>query len=288
MTSQTPVWFITGASSGFGRSIAIEALRRGHHVIATARHSSSLAALAEDGAYTLDLDVTAPEDVIEAKVKQAHDVHGRLTYIVNAAGYVLEGACEEASAKEVFDQFNTNVLGAIKVTRAAIPHLRARRAGAIALFGSLASWNGSPATGLYNASKWAVSGFSESMSAELAPLGVAVTCVEPGMFRTEFLNAGRRVGTERRLRDVYAAGAEEYRAILDRSDNKQLGDVEKGASVTVDVLTRTGVAQGREIPLRLVLGSDCVGVIKDKCENTLKLLKEWEDIAVSTDHDDMK
>ncbi|KAK7431183.1 hypothetical protein QQZ08_002223 [Neonectria magnoliae] len=288
MTSQTPVWFITGASSGFGRGIAIEALRRGHHVVATARRSCTLAALAEDGAYALDLDVTAPEDVIEAKVKEAHDIHGRLTYIVNAAGYVLEGACEEASEKEVFDQFNTNVLGAIKVTRAAIPYLRAQHAGAIANFGSLSSWNGTPATGFYNASKWAVSGFSESMSAELAPLGITATCVEPGMFRTEFLNAGRRVSTRRRLRDVYAVGADEYRALLDSSDNKQLGDVEKGARITVDVLTRTGVAEGREIPVRLVLGSDCVGVIRDKCESTLKLLKDWEDIAVSTDHDDMK
>ena len=97
MTSPTPVWFITGASSGFGQSIALEALRRNHHVIATSRRSSSLTALATAGAQVLDLDVTASEDIIEAKVKQAHDIYGRLTYIVNAAGYVLEGACEEAS-----------------------------------------------------------------------------------------------------------------------------------------------------------------------------------------------
>ncbi|KAH7156545.1 hypothetical protein EDB81DRAFT_867582 [Dactylonectria macrodidyma] len=289
MASQTPVWFITGASSGFGQSIASEALCRGHHVVATVRRSSSLTALAEAGAEVLSLDVTAPESVIEATLKQAHDFKGRLDYIVNAAGYVLEGACEEASEKEVFDQFNTNVLGSIKVTRAAILYLRAQRSGVIANFGSLASWNGLPATGFYNASKWAISGFTESIAAELAPFGITATCIEPGMFRTGFLNAGRRVSTELRLRDVYGStGAEETRAVLDKNDNKQLGDVEKGARVTVDVLTGTGVGKGREIPLRLVLGSDCLTVIRGKCESTLELLKEWEDIAISTDHDDVK
>ncbi|KAL6413351.1 hypothetical protein AUP68_02860 [Ilyonectria robusta] len=287
MASPIPVWFITGGSSGFGQSIAMEALCRGHHVVATARRSSSLTALAEAGAQILDLDVTAAEDVIEVKMKQAHDFYGRLDYIINAAGYVLEGACEEASEKEVLDQFNTNVLGAIKVTRAAIPHLRAQRSGVIAHFGSLASWNGNPGTGFYNSTKWAISGFSESMSAELAPLGIATTCIEPGMFRTGFLNAGRRVGTERRLGDVYGK-VEEVRAFLDEKNNSQLGDVEKGARVTVDVLTGTGVGEGRKIPVRLVLGSDSFNVIRGKCESTLKLLKEWEDIIVSTDHDDMK
>lgn len=97
MTSPTPVWFITGAGSGFGHGIALEALSRGHHVVATSRRSSSLNSLASAGATILDLDVTAPEDVVEAKVQQAVDVYGRLTYVVNAAGYVLEGASEEAS-----------------------------------------------------------------------------------------------------------------------------------------------------------------------------------------------
>ncbi|KAI5467589.1 hypothetical protein BGZ63DRAFT_31312 [Mariannaea sp. PMI_226] len=282
----TPVWFITGASSGFGRSITLEALRRKHHVIATSRHSSALADLAVAGAQTLDLDVTASEDTIAAKIHQGHQIYGCLTYIVNAAGYVLEGACEEASATEVFDQFNTNVLGTIKVVRAVIPYLRAQQAGVIANFGSLASWNGLPATGFYNASKWAVSGFTESIAAELAHLGIKVTCVEPGMFRTGFLNPGRRVSTALRMRDVYSKSAEETRASLDRANNEQIGDVAKGAKVTVDVLTETGVAEGREIPLRIVLGSDSVRVIKGKCESTLALLKEWEDIAISTDHDD--
>lgn len=138
----------------------------------------------------------------------------------------------------------------------------------------------------YNASKWAVSGFTEALAAELAPFAVAVTAIEPGMFRTAFLNAGKRNGTARRLAEVYAGtGAEEYRKVLDGENDRQLGDVEKGARVVVDVLTRTGVAEGREIPVRVVLGSDCLKVVRDKCEGTLKLLNEWEDVATSTDHD---
>ena len=97
MASQTPVWFITGAGTGFGQTIALEALSRGHKVIATARRASSLESLKAAGADTLELDVTAPEAVIDARIKEAHGIYGRLTYVVNAAGYVLEGTCEEAS-----------------------------------------------------------------------------------------------------------------------------------------------------------------------------------------------
>ncbi|CAM1504677.1 Fc.00g022680.m01.CDS01 [Cosmosporella sp. VM-42] len=287
MSSQTPVWFITGTSSGFGQSIAFEALKRSHKVIATARRVSALDSLKAAGADILEFDVTAPEATIDAKVKEAHDIYGKLTYVVNAAGYVLEGTCEEASEKEVFDQFNTNVFGTIKVTHAVIPYLRAQPTSAIANFGSLASWVGGPAVAFYNASKWAVSGFSEAMTAELAAFNIAVTCVEPGYFRTAFLNAGNRNKTAKRLGELYAGkgGAEEYRAVLDQQDNKQLGDVKKGAKVVVDVLTKTGVAEGREIPIRLALGTDCLEVIRGKCEGTVKLLKEWEDISASTDHD---
>lgn len=138
----------------------------------------------------------------------------------------------------------------------------------------------------YNASKWAVSGFTEAMAAELAPFNISVISIEPGFFRTAFLNAGKRTSTAKRLADVYAGtGAEEYRAVLDGQNEKQLGDVKKGARVVVDVVTGTGVAEGRSVPVRVALGTDCLAVIRDKCEGTLKLLKEWEDVSASTDHD---
>ncbi|RMJ11499.1 hypothetical protein CDV36_008849 [Fusarium kuroshium] len=289
MASSFPVWLVTGAGTGFGKAIALSALKRGHHVVATARRPSVLSDLVDAGAHAMVLDVTVPEDDIAAKVKEAHNIYGRLDYLVNSAAYVLEGTCEEASEKEVFDEFNTNVFGTIKLCRAVIPYFRAQSHGGIANFGSLGSWVGSPATGFYNATKWAVSGFTEALSVELKPFGIVVTSIEPGQFRTAFLNADKRKKSARRMEDVYAnTGAEEYRALLDAADNNQPGDVNRGAEIVVDVLTRTGVAEGKEVPVRLVLGKDCLNVVRDKCESTLKLISEWEEVAVSTDRIDAK
>ncbi|KAF5005728.1 hypothetical protein FDECE_7849 [Fusarium decemcellulare] len=289
MTSSSPVWLITGAGTGFGNAITLSALRRGHRVVATARRLLALSDLAKAGAHALVLDVTALEDDIASKVKEAHGVYGRLDYLVNAAGYVLESACEEASEKEVFDQFNTNVFGTIKLCRAVIPYFRAQSHGVIANFGSLASWNGSPATSFYNSSKWAVSGFTEALAAEVKGFGIDVTCIEPGMFRTAFLNTGKRTSSAIKMKDVYGnTGAAEYRAALDGANNAQRGDVVKGAEVVVDVVTKTGVAKGKEFPVRVALGPDTLSVVRSKCESTLALMKEWEAVAASTDHDDFK
>ncbi|KAM0441192.1 hypothetical protein ACHAPT_000498 [Fusarium lateritium] len=287
MTSAPPVWLITGAGTGFGNAIALSALKRGHHVVATARRSSVLSDLVGAGAHTMILDVTVPEEDIAAKVKEAHDVYGRLDYLVNTAAYST--AANDSSEKEVFDEFNTNVFGTVKLCRAVIPYFRAQSHGGIANFGSLGSWVGSPATGFYNATKWAVSGFTEALAAEVKSFGIDVTCVEPGQFRTAFLNTGKRTSSARRMKDVYAnTDAEEYRALLNAADNKQLGDVNSGAEIVVDVLTKTGVAKGKEFPVRLVLGRDCLDVVRNKCESTLKLMAEWEEVAVSTDHFDVK
>ncbi|KAL2675503.1 hypothetical protein Neosp_011689 [[Neocosmospora] mangrovei] len=289
MSSPSPVWLITGAGTGFGKAIALSALKRGHRVVATARRLSVLSDLVDAGAHAMVLDVTIPEDDIAAKVKEAHDVYGRLDYLVNSAAYVLESTCEEASEKEVFDEFNTNVFGTIKLCRAVTPYFRAQSHGGIANFGSLGSWVGSPATSFYNATKWAVSGFTEALTAELKPFGIVVTSVEPGQFRTAFLNADKRKKSALRMEDVYAnTGAEEYRVLLDAADNNQPGDVDRGAEIVVDVLTMTGVAEGKEVPVRLVLGKDCLNVVRSKCESTLQLMNEWEGVAVSTDRIDLK
>ncbi|KAI8691571.1 hypothetical protein NCS56_00150000 [Fusarium sp. Ph1] len=253
MASTSSVWLITGAGIGFGKAIALSTLKRGHRVVAAARRLSVLSDL------------------------------------VNSAAYVLESTCEEASEKEVFDEFKTNVFGTIKLCRAVIPYFRAQSHGGIANFGSLGSRVGSPATSFYNVTKWAVSGFTEALAAELRPFGIVVTSIEPGQFRTAFLNADKRKKSARRMEDVYAnTGAEEYRALLDATDNNQLGYVNRGAEIVVDVLTTSGVAEGKEVPVRLVLGKDCVNVVRGKCESTLQLMNEWEGVAVSTDCIDLK
>ncbi|KAL8400095.1 hypothetical protein RB594_000484 [Gaeumannomyces avenae] len=310
-SSSTPVWFITGASSGFGEAVAKEALARGHRVVASARSATSLAGLAAAGAAVMAVDVTAPDAELAAKLAEAAAVHGTITHVLNAAGYILEGAVEEASAAESAAMFNTNVQGAVNISKAAIPHLRRAAAAAaassaadssssspsrptpvLANFGSLGSWFGSPACAHYCASKWAVSGLSEGLAAELAGLGIAATVVEPGYFRTGFLNTAASGSKERRVRtagplpDVYGPGTAvgAIRGALEGYDNGQPGDVVKGARVIVDVLTGTGVGSGRQIPPRIVLGTDALEGIRKKCEETLALLKEWEDVARSTDY----
>lgn len=179
--------------------------------------------------------------------------------------------------------FNTNVLGLLNATRTVLPYMRQQRSGTIALFGSIGSWHGSPASGMYCATKWAVSALAETMRAELAAFNVSVCAIEPGYFRTGFLNSGARVQTQQRIEDYDKTTVGEVRAMLDRYDNKQLGDLNKGAKVIVDVLSLTGV---KEVPMRLVLGSDARKGIEEKCNGTLKLLNEYRDITDSTDYPD--
>jgi NAD(P)-dependent dehydrogenase (short-subunit alcohol dehydrogenase family) len=286
MSSQTPVWFITAASSGFGKFIALEALSRGHKVIASARSTSRISDLAEKGAFTVSLDVTSPLPDIQKVAKEANDKYGYITHLVNAAGYILVGAVEETSPEEDLATFQTNVFGMLNVCKAFVPYLRAGEGHrTIANFGSIASWGGGPGYALYSGTKWACSGITESLRAELEPLGVAVTIVEPGYFRTGFLNAGVQVKSQKRL-DVYdgsAVGA--VRKALESTDNNQPGDVIKGSKVIVDILTMTGVAEGKEVPMRVALGSDSSPTIRKKCEDTLKLLGEWDGVTTTTDHE---
>ncbi|KAH9995204.1 NAD(P)-binding protein [Xylariaceae sp. FL0662B] len=286
------VWFIVGASNGFGHAISLEALRRGDKVVATSRNLAKMADLKEAGAMVLPLDITSDDATIQAALQQAIDAYGKITHCINAAGYILEGVIEGASSKEVQDAFATNVFGAINMTRNVLHHMRPQRRGVIANFGSLGSWRGGVAYGYYAATKWAVSGFTESLYEEVRALGISGIIIEPGYFRTGFLNpgGGNRLFAANQMLDAYADTP--LRAVKDRLnvvDNAQPGDVAKGAKVIVDVLTQTGVAQGRgDIPMRLVLGRDAMQVIRDKMESTDRLLKEWEDIVVSTDHDDVR
>jgi NAD(P)-dependent dehydrogenase (short-subunit alcohol dehydrogenase family) len=190
-----------------------------------------------------------------------------------------------------------NVLGIMNMTRHEVGLLRTQGSGGvIANFGSLASWGGGAAYSAYSATKWAVSGFTESLHDEVKEFGISGVVIEPGYFRTGFLNTpGKGEGASHRLTvsdpmtEAYRGTAvEQTRNGLEQVNDKQPGDVVKGAKVIVDVLTRSGVAEGREIPMRLVLGKDAVQGIRDKLKQTEALLNEWEEIAASTDHDDVK
>ena len=174
----------------------------------------------------------------------------------------------------------------LNVSKAFLPYLRATTGHrTISNFGSIGSWSGGAGYGLYSGTKWACSGISEAMRDELAPLGIAVTVIEPGYFRTGFLNAGTQVKSEKTIREYDETAVGKIRSRLNEVDNNQPGDVVKGSRVIVDILTESGVAKGKTVPMRVVLGSDCSAGIRDKLDATIKLLDEWEPITTRTDHD---
>lgn len=189
------------------------------------------------------------------------------------------------SPKEDFDIFNTNVFGMLNVCKAFLPYIRATTGHrTVSNFGSIASWQSGAGYGLYCGTKWACSGITEAMYAELAPLGIAVTAIEPGYFRTGFLNPGAQVKSEKRIKEYSETGSADLHAMLEKVDNNQPGDVVKGSKVIIDILTKSGAAEGKDVPMRIALGSDAPPTIRKKMEDTTKLLDEWDPITTKTDH----
>jgi NAD(P)-dependent dehydrogenase (short-subunit alcohol dehydrogenase family) len=190
------------------------------------------------------------------------------------------------SPKEDFDQFNTNVFGMLNVCKAFLPYIRTTNGHrTVSNFGSIASWQSGAGYALYSGTKWACSGISEAMHAELAPLGIAVTVIEPGYFRTGFLNASARIQSEKEIKDYDETATGELRRMLGKVDNNQPGDVVKGSKLIIDILTKSGAAEGKDIPIRVALGSDSSPAIRGKIEATVKMLDEWDSIMTQTDHE---
>lgn len=185
--------------------------------------------------------------------------------------------------EETQAQFATNVFGMLNVTRAFLPYLRAQRSGVIANFSSIGAWRGYAGVGLYCASKWAVSGLSETLTYELAEFGIKVCCVEPGYFRSKFLNPGNKLPKKNIIADYEGSAVRKGEQLMEDFDNKQRGDIKKGVKVLIDVLTGDS---GREIPMRLPIGPDAYESIKGKCEETIQGLEDWKDIMCSTDLDE--
>ncbi|KAK4077983.1 hypothetical protein Purlil1_12181 [Purpureocillium lilacinum] len=295
MHHERPVWFVTAASSGFGREIVVNALRRGHIVVATARKPERIQDLAEAGADPMAFDVTSPQETINATAKQVFTKYGRVDYLINAAGYILDGAVEEITKEEVFNCFDTNVFGTMSTIRAFLSGMRAQPVatngvrGTVVTFGSLGSWSGGPSYSAYGMAKGSMSLLAEALRSELAPFSIRATVVEPGYFRTGFLNPGVMVEARTRI-DAYedeATPTGKARRSLKITDGNQRGDVKKGCNVIVDTLTGTGLAAGKELPVRVVLGKDCEQRIRDKFTSTLQILDEWKDAIRNTDHDDV-
>lgn len=271
------VWFITGASRGFGALIAKAALARGDSVVATARKASSItdALGLHPQLLALPLDVTN-EAQAHAAVARSVERFGRIDVLVNNAGYGLLGAVEEASAIEVERVFATNVFGLLNVTRAALPQLRAQRSGHVINLSSIGGIASSSGWGIYCATKFAVEALSESLAIELEPLGVHATVVEPGYFRTEFLSASSLVSTASRIAD-YAETVGAMRAFAAGADGQQPGDPQRLAVALLQLV------DAPKPPRRLPLGSDTVRRMVEKHREVAAELAAWRALAVSTD-----
>ena len=192
------------------------------------------------------------------------------------------------SAEEIHAVFATNVYGAVAVTRAVLPHMRARRQGTIANLGSIGGWIGTPVAGFYCATKAALTSITEALRVEVAAFGINVTAIEPGYFRTGFLNQGHQVvGKGKEKVEGMGELVEGVRGKLGSLGGQQPGDPKKGAKVVVEALTGSGRCEGRVLPPRLALGRDAVGYIAGVMNANRKTLDEWKDVVSTTDHDDV-
>lgn len=275
------VWFVTGASRGFGLEIARQVLERGDALVATARDPRPLETLLGGNGEPLlavPLDVTDEQQARVAATAAAARF-GRIDVLVNNAGRGLLGAVEEASAEEIRAVFDTNVFGLLTVTRAVLPVMREQRSGRVLNISSVGGFTSSAGWGVYCATKFAVEGLSEALHAELAPLGIAVTIVEPGAFRTDFLDASSLHRVARPIAD-YTATAGRTRAWAHDTNHAQLGDPVKAAAAMIAVATVPNP------PLRLQLGTDCVTRVEGKLAQVARELEQWRPLALSTDHDD--
>lgn len=189
---------------------------------------------------------------------------------------------EENTPQETFEQYNTNVFGALNVTRAFLPYMRDRKSGTVVFLGSLGGWSGGPMAGLYCSTKWAIRGINESLHAEISPLGLRSVCFDFGYFRTSFLTPEHRTPYDPRIEDYreMTTGANQ---VLLAYNEKQPGDPKKGVQVMVDVVRGEGIASGRAWEIDIQLGTDCFNVAKGHCEKALERLAEWEDVTKSTD-----
>ncbi|ORA74849.1 short-chain dehydrogenase/reductase [Mycolicibacter kumamotonensis] len=276
------VWFITGASRGFGLQIARDLLDRGHQVVATARRAETVTDALGDNENVLAvaLDVTDEEQARQA-VRAAVERFGRIDVLVNNAGRGLLGAVEEATDAEVRAVYDTNVFGLLTVTRAVAPVLRAQRSGAIVNISSVGGFVSSPGWGVYASTKFAVEALSEALHAELKPLGVHVMVVEPGYFRTDFLDSSSLQIQQNRIDDYADGPAGQMRITAGERNHDQPGDPVKAAEAIIDVV------ESERPPVRLQLGNDTIAAVEAKLAHVQAELAQWRSVSQSTDFDDV-
>jgi len=275
MNDQKKVWFITGASSGFGRAYAEHALEQGHSVVVAARTASKLAEIVKlnpERVLAVTMDVNDAGQVQNA-VKETLNRFGRVDVLINNAGYGIVGALEETPESELRAQMETNFFGAVAVTRAFLPIMREQRSGAIVNVSSLGGQLSFVGFSAYSASKFALEGMSEALAQEVQPFGIKVLIVEPGAFRTDFAGSALK---HMPVMEAYKEIVGGTRSFAHGMNNTQEGDPRKAAQAVEQALNDAST------PLRLQLGADAASSIRTHAENLLAELAKWEAVALDT------
>ena len=272
-----PVWLITGCSTGFGREFCELALEKGGRVVATARNKDQVQDIADkagDRALAVALDVNDDAQV-KAAIEAAVAKFGRVDVLVNNAGYGYFAAVEEGEEDEVRAMFDTNVFGLAAMTRAVLPTMRAQKKGAIVNITSIGGLQGFPATGYYAATKFAVEGLSDSLAAEVKPLGIDVLIVEPGPFRTDW--AGRSAKSSAVSIADYDDTAHKRRDMTFGYSGKQPGDPRRAGEAIIEALSAD------QPPLRLPLGKFAIETAKAKLDAVRADIDTWGHVGLATD-----
>ncbi len=275
---QSPVWFITGCSTGFGKELARLVLSRGWRAVVTARNPDQLKEFVaghEDNALALPLDVTDRAQIAHV-VEQAQKRFGRIDVLVNNAGYGYLAAIEEGEDEQVRAMFETNFFGLVDLTNAVLPGMRQQRSGRIVNISSIGGLVSFAATGYYHATKYAVEGLSESLALELAPLGIKVIIVEPGPFRTDW--AGRSLLESKTVISDYDTTAGERRRQSRERSGKQQGDPVRAGEAIIQAV------QSEDPPLHLLLGKPALDFAYKKLDALKKVFETWEQTTRSADY----
>lgn len=275
--TNTKVWFITGSSRGLGRSLTEAVLTAGHRVVATARKPAQLNDLVKkypDRLHTVELDVTDSGQVTRA-VEDAIAHFGRIDVLVNNAGFGITGAAEAFTEEQVRSQLDTNLYAPIAITRAVLPHMRRQRSGRILQISSVGGRVGGPGLTMYQAAKFGLGGFSEALAREVSPLGIRVTCVEPGGFRTDWGGASMSFAPKV---EGYESTVDWMAEFLRGGKYIPMGDPDKAAKVLLDLVEHP------EPPIHLLLGSEAVAIVKQADAAKQAELEKWIPVSITTDH----
>lgn len=272
------VWFITGCSTGFGRNLAQEVLHNGGKVAVTARNTNDVKDLSDkypETAFAIALDVTKPEQVKDA-VQKAVEKFGQIDVLVNNAGIGYFGAIEESEEDQVRRMFEINFFGLAAVTKEVLPVLRKQHSGHIINISSVGGSVAMPGIGMYNASKFAVTGYSESLAKELAPLGIKVTVIAPSGFRTDW--AGRSANNSKIVIDDYKESAHSIQDTIRGNSGSQPGDPVRAAQAIIKIV------ETEDAPVRLFLGTGALKGIRNKIAEMQTDIDAWEETTVWADN----